>query len=125
MLYVVHSSKTRRTTGRMRRTSQKTGRFEKGTMIKCELCGGETRIVNTRRSKTNDTTTRLIHCKECKHKYVLADGPRPGMDWRSKCLDYTPELWVRMRCKSCDHWWGGKCDKDQSPIRCTEYESSL
>ena len=126
MTLVVQSLSTKPTVGRGRNQCPKTKRFLTGTLEKCPKCGSDARIQNSRVSKKTGAWSRRCICKSCGQKFVAVYGVRPS-DINPNYRRPTTERLDRKNfaCKTCEHWWGGRCEKGETLVSCTSYESCV
>ena len=116
--------KTYRWKGRFR--NKKSGQFQTGSLEKCPSCGSDTKIQNSRVSKKTGAWSRRCICKSCGQRFVAVYGVRPS-DLNPNYRHKTSERVDRkgFTCKTCEHWWGGRCEKGQTLTGCTSYESCI
>ena len=126
MTLIVQSLSTVPTFGQGRNQNKKTGRFQTGTLEKCPSCGSDAKQRKTYVSKKTGSRSRYCTCKSCGLKFIAVVGIRPS-DVNPNYQYKTSERIERkgFNCKTCEHWWGGKCEKGQTLESCTSYELSI
>lgn len=126
MPLIVQSSSTKLTCGRGRNQDKKTGQFQTGTLEKCPSCGSDAKQRKTYVSKKTGSRSRYCTCKSCGLKFIAVVGVRPS-DVNPNYQHKASERMERKAttCKTCDHWWGGKCEKGLTRAGCTSYESGI
>ena len=126
MPLIVQSSSTKLTCGRGRNQDPITKQFLTGTLEKCPSCGSDAKMRKTYTSKKTGAYSRYCTCKSCGLRFIAVVGIRPS-DINPNYAHKASERIERKdtTCKTCEHWWGGKCEKGETLAGCKSYELSV